>query len=530
MNTNDLVRLLYRHAVDMGLPVKDSWWIEPPVDAKPLDLHERLFVTSEDYLAPAGLMPAPGPVTFAVDGGYPVVFNVGAIPAPAVGAWVTIGGLCIDNAGNGYCFVSNGTPALLQQLEFRVVQFNPNTGAYINSLLLTTPGYVGAVVGFVTQFCYDADIDRATGNIHWTFTIQNVAGGSESWLGQVNANLNPITEAYAYIGFQGIGGALVEVPYGIDYDTIAGTVYIDQPDATVPNEQMTERATAGLGGALLNSFVLTPVGTNTWSPIVDNFSNQINYTDIVGGQTRWYFAPKGAWPPVPGVPGWYDGTELGQPIIAMELLGDGFEKDGYVFRSVQRSNALFCSDPTTSTLRADSRNTVVAAVRGLFFEDDPTQATKLFTAFDQGPPPWSINRWTVTYPTVAFGGGLQAVEEGCEAIGLFGVITHLSLTPVAPAASGDPVFKFDDGFDLQLGEFPTGINDPLLAVNPNEYRSLQNDDFNQPIQVRLPSPIIIPDRRVFRMLVRKFNAAVSNFNCVLTAHGWCVPEPDIGRR
>jgi hypothetical protein len=509
----------------MGLPIKDSWWIDPPVDAKPLDLHERISVIADTYVAPFQNAPAPGPVTFAVDGGYPVPLNVAAIPAPAVGAWVTIGGLCIDNAGNGYAIVSNGTPALLQQLEFRIVQFNPNTGAYLNSLLLTLPTYVGALIGFVTQFVYDAELDRATGNIHYTFTIQNPAGGSESWIGQVNINFNPITEAYAHIGFSAPLSPNVEIPFGLDFDSATGTLYIDQTDATIVQEKMTERATAAAGGGLLNQMNLSVPATNTWSPIVDNFSNQINYTDVVAAQTRWYYAPK-AWPIVPTA--FFNGTELGQPLIAMEFLADGFLRDGYIFRSVQRSNALFCYDPTTGVLRADSRTTVAAAVRGLFFDDDPSQPTKMFTAFDQGPPPWNINRWTVAFPTQVIG-GLQSAEEGCEAIGLFGVITHLSMTPVPPAASGNAVLKFDDGFDLQLGEFP-GSTDLLLASNANEFRSLLNDDFNQPITVRLPAPIIIPARRVFRMLVRKFNAAVANFDCVVTAHGWCVPEPDIGRR
>jgi hypothetical protein len=527
----DLVKLLYRHAVDMGLPVKDSWWTEPPVDARPLDLFDRIAVSSDTYIAVSGVGPAPGPVTWADDVGFPV--NMGAVPAPTVGGtwdaqWY---GFVIDAAGDGYSMLIN-SPGLAQNQRILMVRFNPDTGGILATSELNPAVYVGPVLGGLNPSRMSGlAIDRTTNTLHFSYMILNInppgVGSGEMYLAEISTAFGAPT--FVYIGYAAAGTPHAnELGGGPALDTNAGTLWFHETDSVAAVNKLVERNIASAGGAIVNQQNLAGGVVIITSPVYDAVNDEIHYSDTIAAQQRWLIAP--ATFPVVSFQN-FNGTELGNPVVLFQSAANGFTRDGYVFRNGTTGLSMWVYDPTTNTLRSDSRNDAITE-RGQFMAVRPSDG-KVYEFWSVvGPPFTEIRRYTVTYPTVAIGGGFQQLlaDANHVALSIWGVITHLSLTPVPPAASSDPVMIFDDGKREQLGEFPGGNNEPLLAVGPNEYRSLFNDDFNQPIKVRLAAPIIIPDSRQFRILVRKFNAAVANFDCVATAHGWYVPEPDEGRR
>jgi hypothetical protein len=439
-------------------------------------------------------------------------------------------GFVIDAAGDGYSILIN-SPALAQDQRILMVRFNPDTGGIIATLEVNIAVYVGPTLGGLNPNRVSGlALDTATNTLHFSYSILNI---TPPGLGSQEMYLASITTAFAgfasvYAGYAAPGTAHTnEVGGGPAFDSSVGTLWFHETDSVAAVNKIVERNVAGAGGAIINQQNLAGGVVIITSPVYDAVNDEIHYSDTIAAQQRWLIAPA-AFPVVSFQN--FNGTELGNPVVLFQSAANGFTRDGYVFRNGTTGLSMWVYDPTTNTLRSDSRNDAITE-RGQFMAVRPADG-KVYEFWSVvGPPFTEIRRYTVTYPTVAIGGGFQQLIANANhvALSIWGVITHLSLTPVPPAASGDPVMIFDDGRREQLGEFP-GSTDVLLGANANEFRSLLNDDFNQPITVRLPAPIIIPDSRRFRILVRKFNAAVANFDCVATAHGWYVPDPDEARR
>lgn len=520
-----LVDLLYRHAIDLDLPIKDHWRIEPPVDAIPLDFFERISVSSDEFFLAGEVGPAPGPISGSLDGGFPVLLVIAGVVAPPVGAWTKTLGFVIDNAGDAYCLVKQETAAVTPP-DWGIVRFNPNTGAILASALLAPPG-PGVFPALVPVGWGGLAIDRTSGTLIMAIDQPVMPGAG---LAQIEPYLGTIStafagEAWSYCGFKAAGAVGVSEHIGTPrFDPTTGNVILYQQNQPAATNDWCERTTAGV---LVSTFA---------SNIPFAASTAIFGGAVVGTQTpRWYWSEIGVLAekyvsaqsfPL-GKLITIDGSELGNPAIG-QLGPAGWENSGYAWWI---AGAIFMFDPTTGLMRYDSRNDAIA-LASLYFGFDPTATSKVF-GFSSTLPilsPFRLNiyRYDIVYPTAPGSATAQGVTGGDGRLSIWGVITHVSFS-AAVGTPGDAVYKFDDGTLEQLGEFPGSNNDPFTLAGPNEYRAVFGFDFDQPITVKLPAPIIIPDQRNFRMLVRKFNAAVVNFDAVLTAHGWQVPEPDKGK-